>query len=696
MMNTYSLSFPVPEVTTPFNLNVDGVTERFSSDGTVVPRFIQPNYGLYFTDSCLLNYADTTGWRELVRGVDWVPMEFMQQATLKYGASVHGGIWLMNPDLNGDLTLQYVPVNGPTQVDYWTLTDALGEATSPASVDWNNAPHPDAFQPTPGHLHDAKDVYGLEYVTSETAGIARVIRDVESGNGSDVVGYYLDAKRSQLSQTLGTTPLQTVDLVGVSADYSDSLIQTVLDTDTVQRNVLAEIQSKITALQTKLATYRKDYYGALRSKVLIQLLLAQVGYDLSLLAVPKYLPGLVSWIDFTDSAGVVGKVARTVTVQDKAANRSFTGGNLLVQQSRRTGRNAVVLVGNKQLTQTTGTPVRIGAGHTVLVVTANDLTGNVPEKLTFYSNGVNESLTMDIAAGVQLKQNSAYGGWTVPAAIRDNRRAHLACACIDTAVANSYIRTNVQSAYAVARGDFATSVRSLTQSVEYGAIGGSNQNGAICEIIVYDRTLSRFEMDAINAYMMQKYSLEFNLIANGNFTEGLVGFSTDYTPSSWLKAAQQIAIGNHYAAILDKNLYTQFFVAPNYLLFQKQMQKDNTFLMVWTGTDASKAFYRYQLKLQPGVRYRLALSIFYNPAAAPQLQLKLNSVQVGAVYIPDLSEAKDEGVQWWFTPSAEDNVLELFNLNTTSALNTFAVDDVYLYRDSEAIQITYDLISTLE
>jgi hypothetical protein len=696
MMNTYSLSLPPTPLTAPFDLNQDGVTEYFSSDGLVVERFIQPRYGLYFTDTCVVNYADTTGWRVLERGVDWAPMEFMQQDTLKYGASVHAGVWLMNPNLNGDISLQYVPVNGPTQVDYWNLTDALDEASWATQVDWNNAPHPDAFQPTPGHLHDAKDVYGLEYVTNETTGIATVIRVVESGNGSDVVGYYLDAKRSQLAQTLGTTPLQTVDLVALSADYSDSLIQTVLQSDTVQQSVLTEIASKLTALQTKLSTYRKDYYGALRSKVLIQLLLAQVGYDLSLLPVPKYLPGLVSWLDFTDSAGPAGPAPRTVTVQDKAAPRSFTGGNLLVQQSRRTGRNAVVLVGNKQLTAVSGTPVRIGAGHTVIVVTANDLTNNIPEKLTFYSNGVNESLTMDIAAGVQLKQNSAYGAWVVPAAIRDNRRAHLACACIDTVSTNSYLRTNVQSAYAVAKGDFAASVRSLTQSVEYGVIGGNNQNGAICEIMVYDRALSRFEMDAINAYMMQKYSLQFNLMANGNFTEGLVGFSTDYTPSSWLKAQQQIAIGNHYAAILDKTLYTQFFVAPNYLLFQKQMQKDNTFLVVWTSPDASKAFYRYQIKLQPGVRYRLAISIFYNPAAAPQLQLKLNSAQVGDVALLDLSEAKAEGVQWWFTPTAEDNVLELFNLNTTADINTFAVDDVYLYRDSEAIQITHDLISTLE
>jgi hypothetical protein len=687
----YVLTLPYDGTGTTSNNSVLDVIETAG----VAPSLYTPNKGAFYQQGAQLLYVDDAGVHELQYGTDWYAVQLNQKQTLELGLGVYEAITVNSGNYPaGIFYLFYQAVGDATRGDFQALQWALDDYAQPKPIDWANLDHPLEFVPTPGHLHDAKDLYGLEYLTQPLSRLAASYAAEDKGAGKQVIGYHLDAKKDELWAAAADGLSTSAEQIASSTLLSDEQNLQITNQDKLNRAVLDQITTKINSVTQLINTYARDRAGALKAYTLIELLEKRSYYDLSILEVPLHIAGLVSWIDFTTALPSVPTGLVTLNVIDKANTaRVFTGANMRVAKSRRLQRMCAVFDANKRLTITSGTAVRLGSNHTVLVVTSNDLTGNTPERLSVLSNDVNERISVDYPNGVALQQKSAYGGWSMPAIMRDNLRAHIGYASVSSGAGMSYSASNAVSGLKGPTKYFSDSVALLSQPVDYGVIGGNDQNGAIAEILIYDRQLSRYELVALNAYLFNKYGLSINLIANGGFSEGLTGFSTDYQPRIKASIAGSICVLRKPQIFLDPNQYTQLFVIPNLQLIQKQMENDNTILMVNTSTNSTLAFWRTTVNVQFQVTYRLSVSLLYNPSVAPSIKLKANGVDCGLGIGMDVSNARSDGVTWWITANSDTLVLELFNMNTATGLNTFALDNVSLVQDSQSMRSTFTTVT---
>lgn len=694
-MPTYTLALPLDASDNPAtNLSWNSQIFNYLEPGVVI---VAAN-GSYHTD--LLRVSVTTADNEfdLTPGSEWTPVQFDAKNSLKYGKAFHKAV-LLNTYIEGNctVTLHYKYLGGSGAVDYYEALDGANYYTQPKPIDWTQLSHPQEFQPTPGHVFNVADVYGMEYIADQITRIEHAVQTSDTGVAQATIGNYLERKKTELGVVMGTDPMEAVDAISTLSLASDDAVKVTLDKTAIVNTGLTQLNASLAALNALVTDYWRDQYNAKKSFVLRQLLKQQGLYNLSIFPVPKHLPGLVSWVDFSKETVTAGSAVRTVTMVDQAVpTRTWVGGGLQVKRSNALQKSACILSGTQKLQITAGPGVNLTRAHTVIVITCNDVSGNIPERLTLLGNGAGESIGMDIESGYQLRCTSASGGWSIPALRYDNKRAHMVMASVDTRALASHSASSAVSAYLPMGQSYSPGSGALSQAVDYGQIGGVNQSGAIAEIIVYNRLLSKYEFDALNAYCLYKYGIDYNLIPNGGFSEGMTGFATDYIPSAMANAAGKICVLRRNQILLDKSLFTQFYALPNYQIIVKQMQDDNMFLMVNTSPTATKAFYRQQLTLSAGVTYRLSLSVMYNPIAAPRLQLKVNSVVTGAALDLDLSHARTDAAQWWFTAPADDVTIELFNLITSGSLNTFAIDNVSLNRDSQILSSTYTLLNPSE
>lgn len=694
-MSNYTLIVPLDASSDPdTNEGVDTFEFQSVEPGVVLIT----GFGSYHTDTMVVAVTTSDSEFNLIRGDEWEPVQLDMVNSLKYGKSFHKAVKL-NTYIEGHcfIALVHKRLGGSGAVDSYQASDALYNYTQPKPINWSELDHPQEFQPTPGHQFDVADVYGMEYITGQIARVRGAVQTSDSGAAQATVGNYLEKKKTEIGTVMGTEPMDAVDAISSISLASDDTVKRASDQSVMLTGIVAAISANMTALGQLAVDYWRDQYGAKKSFVLRHLLKQQGLFNLSVFPVPQHLPGLVSWVDFSAQAVTVGSAVRTVSIQDSAVpSRTWVGGGLQVKRSNALQRSVCVLSGTQKLQITAGPGVSLTRAHTVVVITCNDVTNSLPERLTFLSNGAGESIGMDISAGYQLKCTSAYGGWSIPALHNDNKDAHLVMASVDPRDQASYSACSEVSAYLPLGQGFNTGSAALSQAVDYGQIGGVAQSGAIAEIIVYNRLLSKYELDALNAYCLYKYGIDYNLVPNGGFSEGMTGFGTDYTPSVMASSAGRVCVLRSMQVQLDRNIFTAFYALPNYQLLVKQMRGDNTFLMVNTSPTATKAFYRQQLNLNAGVSYRLSLSVMYNPAAAPVLQLKVNGVAIGGSIGLDLTHARTDGAQWWFTAPTDVVTIELFNLMTSGSLNTFAIDDVSLIRDSQALPSTYTLLNPSE
>jgi hypothetical protein len=133
----------------------------------VVPRdksrAIATFYGPFFTDSMVVRQkAQTT---PLKRNVDYKIINLYQDATMQLGMSVSAALVIVNPNLGSEFEIDYQVVGGPFSLSSDAVSDMF-EALEldTRKVSWGDIlGKPVRFPPSP-HLHDADDLYGMEYL----------------------------------------------------------------------------------------------------------------------------------------------------------------------------------------------------------------------------------------------------------------------------------------------------------------------------------------------------------------------------------------------------------------------------------------------------------------------------------------------------------------------------------------------------
>lgn len=138
-------------------------------------------YGPFYTDSLVVRQKGNV--TPLKKGTDYKPIMLYQDATVMLGLSVSAAIIITNKSLGSEFEIDYQVVGGPFSLSSSAVSD-LFEALEldNRKVNWVDVlGKPVRFPPAP-HLHDADDLYGMEFVTEalENLRIAILTGDVAS------------------------------------------------------------------------------------------------------------------------------------------------------------------------------------------------------------------------------------------------------------------------------------------------------------------------------------------------------------------------------------------------------------------------------------------------------------------------------------------------------------------------------------
>ena len=162
-----------------------------------------------------------------------------------------------------------------------------------------------------------------------------------------------------------------------------------------------------------------------------------------------------------------------------------------------------------------------------------------------------------------------------------------------------------------------------------------------------------------------------NLVYNGNFEAGNVGFTSGYgyvTPSS--------------NALYPEGLYTVVAnpstVHPNFIACGDHTTGTGLQMVVNGAVTAGVNIWSQTVNVTPNSYYQFTYWIQSVTAGNPaQLQLYVNGVAAGPIYTADLATCSWEQFLYnWNSGSSTTAVLSLVNMNTIAGGNDFALDDI--------------------
>lgn len=166
----------------------------------VVPRdksrAISTFYGPFYTDSMVVRQKGGSAPLEL--NVDYKIINLYQDATLQLGMSVSAALVIVNPSLGSEFEIDYQVVGGPFSLSSSAVADMF-EALEldTRKVAWGDVlGKPVRFPPAP-HLHDADDLYGMEYVYDALENLRAAILQGDVASHEQIYNY-IDRVKSLL------------------------------------------------------------------------------------------------------------------------------------------------------------------------------------------------------------------------------------------------------------------------------------------------------------------------------------------------------------------------------------------------------------------------------------------------------------------------------------------------------------------
>lgn len=192
----------------PYDSSGTALTNRITNEIHTVPRSRNRAFALvegpFYGESVVVTWVSTN--QQLVRNVDFELLYLHQEATVKTAKAVYCICRLINPDVVGDVSVDYQVVGGQYSSNFAAIQmvlDSLNLDTRP--VAWQNIIGlPVEFPPSP-HLHHAAELYGMEHVVEALNQIALIL---ESRDSNELTG--LIARVDQLDVALSNlTPRVT-------------------------------------------------------------------------------------------------------------------------------------------------------------------------------------------------------------------------------------------------------------------------------------------------------------------------------------------------------------------------------------------------------------------------------------------------------------------------------------------------------
>lgn len=158
-------------------------SNRITGELHTVPRSRNRAFALvegpFYGQSVVVTWLPTN--QVLVRNVDYELLYLHQEATVKTGIAVYAIVRIINPDIEGTVTVDYQVVGGQYSTNFAAIQmvlDSLNLDDRP--VAWQNIVGlPVEFPPSP-HLHHASELYGMEHIVAALNEIALILESRDS------------------------------------------------------------------------------------------------------------------------------------------------------------------------------------------------------------------------------------------------------------------------------------------------------------------------------------------------------------------------------------------------------------------------------------------------------------------------------------------------------------------------------------
>lgn len=189
-------------------------------------------------------------------------------------------------------------------------------------------------------------------------------------------------------------------------------------------------------------------------------------------------------------------------------------------------------------------------------------------------------------------------------------------------------------------------------------------------------------------YVITASILGPNLVVNGNFESGNIGFSSAYalgTGGAWGLVSNEAT----YAVVSSPNL-----AHSNFMPCADVTPAPGTQMMVINGAASpGLSVWCQTVPVTPGLNYQFSawISNALNDANVAQLQFSINGVSLGPVFsTPTLGCSWQQYAQTWNAGAATSAEICIVNLNTLPAGNDFMLDDIFFAQacvDTDTIQV---------
>lgn len=127
-------------------------------------RMVVPEHGAFFVES--LRVVEAASGNLLQNGVHYYPAQMYDVLTARYGKEICASFVVTDPTISDQVSIQYQALGGEYSISSNAVTDAV------TSLDLDDKPlawkdiidRPREFPPVNHHLHDVRDVYGMEAI----------------------------------------------------------------------------------------------------------------------------------------------------------------------------------------------------------------------------------------------------------------------------------------------------------------------------------------------------------------------------------------------------------------------------------------------------------------------------------------------------------------------------------------------------
>jgi hypothetical protein len=648
--------------------------------GNQPTRFLILEYGSFYTESLRVNQVNPNGTLTPLRIKDQVwPVEMLSKTTLRVGKEIQSALLITDSAVTGSLSVTYQALGGSCSANVRLLKAAIASTESSQNVDWASLNKPKEFTPS-AHLHDALDIYGLEYIRDELKRIKEVIGMNDDAIHNEIMDQMFVNKSKGFFNLFDNDFNNRFDFI---INQADIVSENLRRTNEVWLDV-KKTNERIRKI-TDLAVYQNAQFELRHRAAPYALTLMNMTNQLwsqkkLVLSVPELVGGLSAWLKFSEPSSVTVDDFGGFQIKDKVdTGRVFSGTG--VKYARNTSINSYVarFTGRAELKKLAGSMVSLNGPSTIFTVTAGNSSGI--ERLDILSGPAGRFST-DIGRTTLYELND-FEKPTLDAYARagtdrsDKLSSHMGvCAFSDDAKEDYCWSNTPESNY---RGYNGFNKKPVRASIwNFDRIGNSNyeQVGDIAEIIVFNRQLSHQETDAVFLYLKLLYGVEMTLVVNGAFKGGLTEFETDYTLSRDADNPGEVAVVFRENSNNFTGPFARFYVFKSMIDLVRSSAPRVKFLAANVGTDLSKSFWKQKMVLDRFTTHTLRLTVLSEDTSSLPLTLKLNGAEVtlnSRVKLDQYTQA----LTYVFKPSTDFCELSLYSRAPSCVLGLL---DLYLSR----------------